>query len=559
MKAKSKIRKITSLKVYQPAKTKKCKINSSNLKINSKIKGNFININDNHKISSEIIKNDNSEKFVKYPLNNYIFNYNYISNEEKNKKFRTEKYLKKVQNSCEEDKKKQISIDKILLNISNKIPRTKLSLSKRKINKLSLSILSLNSINNKIDFNKKMKNENDKNIDIEDKVDTLTLSSLCQKSNSIKNIRHNTSKNIKNKLNKNSCELLTESNTINSLYKKSYKNVLKKCSMSRNYNKKIFSKSKSYDGTKKIISKIKNTNLNSQNREITTYIKVNIIHENQLKYINTLSTTNNIINNCQKEKTYKNNNSLLQKTNSQKIIINYNNNDYYNHDKKSMKNIFDICKTENNNIFLDKQYQNRFNKKPKYIKLNNEIFTNEKQKEYNTIIIKKKSNSNINNLVTISTTNSSNSSNNNTSNNHKHNWVHRLYDEEISKQKMRDKMVYLLRKSILNDASPNKPKKDFNRVKEYDYKDNYNKNFNIINFFLSDDKKLKNNRIKRYKQNSNNYEENVNNKIGRDKIKIIRKKRKNMKNKKSIQNFLFLCNDELINEEDEEKEKDDDE
>ena len=564
MKAKNKIKKVPSFKLYSPVKDKIYETNTSNSKKESK-KIKEININEEQKKSSKKINNDNIKKFRQFPLNNCIFNYKYISSEEKNKIFRTEKLLKKIKNSFEEKEKRKVSID-IPLNLSNKIPRIKLSLSKRKINKLSLSILSVNSINSKIYFNHK-KNHNEKYIDRLEKVDTLTMSSY-KKSSSSKNIKDNI-KNIKNILNKKSSKLLTESNTINYKNKKSHSNMFHKYTISRNDIKKITFKNNSYDGLKKIISKIKNINLNLQNNEKSIYIKVNRIGGNQEKQI--ISDINYTIYNKPKNESYKNINKKLQKNYNQKVIRN-NNDDYYlykfiqnNQGTKSMRNIFDINKNENNNIFLDKNYQNRFNKKPKYTKINNEIFTNEKQKEYNIIIVKKKSNSSLNNLVTISTTNSSNSSNNNTTSNHKGNWVHRLYDEEINKQKMRDKMVYLLRKSILNDASTYKPRKDINRVKEYYYKNNFDENFNIINLFLSDDKKLKNKRIKKYNnfqcksENNNKNNENDNYKTVKEKIRIIRKRRKNIKSKKSLQNFFFMYNEGLINEEDEEKEKDGDE
>ena len=137
-------------------------------------------------------------------------------------------------------------------------------------------------------------------------------------------------------------------------------------------------------------------------------------------------------------------------------------------------------------------------------------------------------------------------------------------------------MIYLLRKSILNDVSPNKSKKKIKKIKEYEfnYKKKFDENFNIINLFLSDEKKLKNKRNKRYKK-YNNYQhktetydsddnkkniETDNNSIDKEKIKIINNgKRKNIKHRKRSKKFLFLYNEELINEEDEEKEKDEDE
>ncbi len=460
MKIKNKIRKISSLKLYPPEKTKKYKMQTTKSIKDFIIKLYNIHINEQQKLSSLIINTGtNLKKFQKSRQNDNIFNYNYIPNEEKNKIFQTEKFLKK-ENTYEEDDKRKISIDNTV-NLSNKIPRTKLSLTKRKINnKLSLSILSLNTLNTKLYFNQKIKNEKQNYTEREEKTDTLTLSSMYQNSNSYNHKRPNI-KNMKNYLNKKSFKELKGLNTINSINKKSHKNLL------------------------------------------------NEIQKNLIKTLSDISyTINNDYKN--KNKLYKNIDNNLQKTKSLKIISHNTLDDYDSkcikkkHSKKSLKNIFDVNKIENNNIFLDKNYQNRFNHKTKSTKLKNDIFTNEKQKEYNTIIVKKKSNNHSNNLVTISTTNSSNnSSNNNTTiNNHNHNWVHRLYDEEINKQKMRDKMIYLLRKSILNDVSPNKSKKKIKKIKEYEfnYKKKFDENFNIINLFLSDEKKLKNKRNKRYKK-----------------------------------------------------------
>ena len=585
MKIKNKIRKISSLKLYPPEKTKKYKMQTTKSIKDFKTKLYNIHINEQQKLSSLIINTGtNLKKFQKSRQNDNIFNYNYIPNEEKNKIFQTEKFLKK-ENTYEEDDKRKISIDNTV-NLSNKIPRTKLSLTKRKINnKLSLSILSLNTLNTKLYFNQKIKNEKQNYTEREEKTDTLTLSSMYQNSNSYNHKRPNI-KNMKNYLNKKSFKELKGLNTINSINKKSHKNLLHKLVVSRNDTKKFLNKNNSDDDTKKLISKLKNIKLNSNNKERKEYIKVNTINEIQKNLIKTLSDISYTINNDYKNKNklYKNIDNNLQKTKSLKIISHNTLDDYDSkcikkkHSKKSLKNIFDVNKTENNNIFLDKNYQNRFNHKTKSTKLKNDIFTNEKQKEYNTIIVKKKSNNHSNNLVTISTTNSSNnSSNNNTTiNNHNHNWVHRLYDEEINKQKMRDKMIYLLRKSILNDVSPNKSKKKIKKIKEYEfnYKKKFDENFNIINLFLSDEKKLKNKRNKRYKK-YNNYQhktetydsddnkkniETDNNSIDKEKIKIINNgKRKNIKHRKRSKKFLFLYNEELINEEDEEKEKDEDE
>ena len=157
--------------------------------------------------------------------------------------------------------------------------------------------------------------------------------------------------------------------------------------------------------------------------------------------------------------------------------------------KKSIK-IFDKNKLEHN-IFLDKTYQNRFKKQTKnQNEILNDIFTSDKQREYNTFIVKKKSNY-LNNQIL----NSINSSSSNGSNK---DWVYRLYNKEIKKQKIKDKIILLLRKSILNEKKEEKKLNKSKTVKQFKsyncpINDEYNidDNFNIINLFLSDDKKKK--------------------------------------------------------------------
>ena len=594
MKAINKCGQFTSFKMLQVQKKKENNFKTSNSKNDFSTKTKY-NSKEEEKIVVENINNkSNINKNGCYPLHNYIFNYNYIPKDQKNNFYKTEKYSIKDDYSCEEKERKPYINDSSLnkkLNKSNTNFKTKLSLSdkKRKGNKLSLSLFSLNYINNKLHFNHKIKIEDENQ---KEKSDTLSLSSLHQKTISNYHKKHINKNNLKKK----SFKFLTEVN--NNFKKKSHKNLLHKTSASRNEinNNLLFSsKNNSYDGTKKIISKINNSNKDIRNNESNAYIKVNIINtknkENQIKNlkenikINLYNSINNNININETIRVVKvnqnteNKNKIQKlKKNSSKKVIN-NNNDYYYYkmiqnqkNKNNIKNIFDINISENNNIFLDKNYQTRFNQKPKINKIKNDIFTSKNQKEYNTLIVKKKSSNHLNknNLVTISTTNSSNSSNNNNTTNNKRNWVHRLYDEEIKKQKMRDKMIYLLRKSILSEASPIKQKKELNfenKIKKFDnYKKNLDDNFNIINLFISDEKKLKNKKLNKYEDFPNykrdNYDNDNDKNIIRDeKIKIIEnKKRKKIKHRKSnSKKFLLLYNEELINEEDEEKEKDEDE
>jgi hypothetical protein len=351
-------------------------------------------------------------------------------------------------------------------------------------------------------------------------------------------------------------------------------------------NNKILTKNKSYEvSPKNILQKINKINekikLITQEKNFCTYIKVNKKHINQKEISNDSKINDDTSNNIKfkiVEISNRNNNAYgLEKT------------DINNSNEKNDEKAFDINKAENN-VFLDKTYQNRFRKKTKTNIIKNDIFTTEKQKEYNTIIVKKKSNF-LNNLLTInSTISTSNSSNNKSNNKNKSskNWVYRLYNQEIKKQKIKNKIIYSLRKSILNDdPSGNNNKKLINKFKSkklFKYNNNnfnFDEKFNVIDLFISDDKKINNRRKKKYKGFHNYQHQHHEHKMERhsyddncqvsenessennseeermDKIRKV-KIRHNSKNRKG-KKFLFLYNEELINEEDEEKEKDDDE
>ena len=199
---------------------------------------------------------------------------------------------------------------------------------------------------------------------------------------------------------------------------------------------------------------------------------------------------------------------------------------------------------------MDKEYQERFIKKPKITKVKYDKFNSDKQKKYNTILVKKK-NYNINNLTnTISSLSTSNSSQRK-----KNDWVYRLYNEEINKKKLENKIINSLRKSILTNATSMKQKNEI-KIKEnnkYDKYGNY-KTFNTDNNFIINliNSKGKNLNPKRKlcldKIINNNQRNQVQNKIKLNKID----RRYGQKKKKTE----YLCNEDLIDEEDEEKEID---
>ena len=240
-------------------------------------------------------------------------------------------------------------------------------------------------------------------------------------------------------------------------------------------------------------------------------------------------------------------------------------------ESKTIKS-FDQNKLENN-IFLDKTYQSRFKKKLKNkCKTENDIFTSDKQKEYNNFIVKKKSN-----YLSKQIMNGNNNSDSN--NERKKDWVYRLYDQERNKQKIKDKIILLLRKSILNEEKIEKEQfqksKTVKQFKSNKFKLNerYNidDNFNIINLFLSDEKKRrrknlikKRKKMKKYQslhtfrnrqQRRYSFDDNI---ITDEKIGNLIEDKNCLKNHRSLKKFRFLYNEELIDEEDEEKENDDD-
>ena len=342
-----------------------------------------------------------------------------------------------------------------------------------------------------------------------------------------------------------------------------------------NINKININKNKDKNNVQKNINKNANDNiikLKTKNIQKNKIIK----DKTEISKINTLCRNSKIYNNSELTDKYnKASRTIFTKVEK----INRYNNNFTNNKKAQIKNknlTLDKNKLENN-IFLDKAYQNRFNKsKNNSKKPLNDIFTNDKQKEYNTFIIKKK-----NNYLTNMIMNSNNNNNRN-SNIDSKDWVYRLYNKEIKKQKIKDKIILLLRKSILNDEDKDNTKKKLEKSKtEKQFKNykypvnegyNFDDNFNIINLFLSDDKKKakkniskKNKKMKKCK--SSHSHRNKQRKYSFDNImeedekinKLIDDKIY-LKNHRSYKKLRYMYyNEELINEEDEEKEQEKDE
>ena len=599
---------------------------------NNKSKGELrpkINYIIKEKDKNLLIKVDQNDNLVPLesinnPENNYALQYESNSNNDKNNNLPNEKSTKTDDSSGEEKVKRKIQVQ-TPLNLRDKFKNSN-NISNKK-NKITLSLSLMNYISNKPTDNNNISKLIKENNDSKNEI----------KNNDIKKAiyykDYNINKKIKNYLNKKS---LTENNFINNnnnrdiinsdknLYTKNYKNNTE--NNTKKKNNKIFIKNKSFNCLKRIT--LNNIDKGKENQDIAKinkdtnksfhYIKVNkkkinndmantnINDINEIETININKLTQDIIDsiinkNIKKDKIARNKNIKNKINNKNKKN---DKNKFYNTEiaKKSKVRILSFKKIEkennkynsnipinkneqiynkpiNNfdknklehNIFLDKTYQNRFKKKPKNNnKTQNDIFTSDKQKEYNNFIVKKKSNYLSNQLI-----NSNNSSI--SSNESNKDWVYRLYNQEIKKQKIKDKIILLLRKSILNEGKNQKKKleksKTVKEFKNYEYPINegYNidDNFNIINLFLSEEKKMKKKKmdIKKKKikkcqsfhtyRNKQQRKYNLdNNKIEDEKIGKLIEDKIRIKNHRSFKKFRLLYNEELIDEEDEEKEKD---
>ena len=289
---------------------------------------------------------------------------------------------------------------------------------------------------------------------------------------------------------------------------------------------------------------------------------------NSSKYINNYSRNirNLIIEKLSKEeeKTTKDKNKTLSssvnyiRVNTIKMPNNTETNNFEistDNSSKRIKTEIKKQKTENN-IFLDKNYQkNRFqiNKSKSFNSSNkiiNDVFTNEKQKEYNNLIVKKKN---------ITPINQKNDSNNNKS----MSWVNRLYNNELKKNKVKQQLILRLRKSILKNNQKNtKLNKTENKINDINKRwlDDDNYLVEDYNFFNSLNTKI--HYIDDYKINNYNKNEiaqNFNKKNNRLKIPNNKKTIYGKNAYKNRRINLFMYNNELINEEDEEKENEDNE
>ena len=327
------------------------------------------------------------------------------------------------------------------------------------------------------------------------------------------------------------------------------KEKIQKNFRARNYkSRNIFKKkSRSFDNLNLNIIDI---NKNKKNKEKVSYIKVNkknfiknkCSNEFEEDVINKERIDNNIINNNDNK-------------NSKSIFISktLENEKRREENKIKNKNKIKACekKSKEFNIFLDKEFQERFIKKTKAIKVKNDKFNSDNQRKINSILVKKKNyNYNINNISSIA----SSLSTSNSSHSNKTDWVYRLYNEEIEKRKFENKINKLLRKQILANSNKSKRKTDSKNKtnSRYDEFGNY-KNYNTENNFINNLIKSNGNIIKKKRNLCLNFDVNKNKKIEQNKIKL------NKRNKRiglKTQNFNYLDNDELINEEDEEKEID---
>ena len=436
---------------------------------------------------------DNKNKITKIPLNLCKNQYNTIINQDTNST--TEISLKMKNNPIDIFlRKKSLNIDqpkkisKLKSYINNKKPKTSLFLYYKGNNK------ALN-----------IKNEKRKRCEF-----TFFNEKIFHDINN-----NNKSKNIKeNKI----------------FYEKSQKNL-----RGRNYvqNNNYNQQSRSFDSLNLNIICVNNRKIkqNNLNIKVNRILNVKNIERNNKSRINNNKFYNNEIN--------ENINTNLYSVNDNKTLEN---------DSLKIEGGIKKQKPKEYNIFLDKEYQERFVKKTKVIKDKNDKLNSDKQRKYNTILVKKKSYNIYNFPPTTSSISTSNSSHNCNKD-----WVYRLYNEEMNKRKLENKIINSLRKSILKNAESMKQKNEI-KIKEnskYDKYGNY-KTFNTDNNFInnlinSNEKKLNQKRklcLNKIINNNTNKEFQNKTKIN----KII--KRYGRKKKKS----LYVCNEDLIDEEDEEKE-----
>ena len=568
------------IKLITTPKTKE-KINNNNrlkLELISKLlnedaKNIIVNLDqqDSNSIQSETI-NEKSEKDCSN--SNKENNSNNANNNNKN--LPNEKSTNTDDSSCEEKIKRNIQVQ-TPLSLNDIFSNSVYTLSHKKLSRVTLNLNLMNYMTNV------PKTNNKKDMVIQENLDE-------KKDKNKKDLYYREFNLIKSRKNFLTKKTLTEKNSTTSVTQE--KNLYKGSKIENTYNikesvrrRKLFVKNKSYDCLKRKIE-FKDLNINTKenegkkNKENCHYIKVNKkkidTDKGEYKTVSTnisrakepmkikssiIRTKNNEdTSNKEKNKNKKNKNEFIKK---KKVVINANNN---NKNKTKKPKIIDKRKLENN-IFLDKTYQNRFKKEQKNRNFEkNDIFTSDRQKEYNTFIVKKKSNYLSNQII-----NSNNSVSSSNDNNNK-DWVYRLYHQEIKKQKIKDKIILLLRKSILKEEkSKKKEKKNCEEMKNYNYPVNegYNvdDNFNIINLFLSDDKKEKKEMSKKKKMKKcksfHSYRQKKQRAYSDKKVedetinKLIEKTY--LKNHRSFKKFRLLYNEELINEEDEEKEKDEEE
>ena len=472
-------------------------------------------INNDLQINNLTDTTKNKIKKIKTQKNFYINHNNYISEKEsifkynhiylENPNYQIEKSIN-INNISEE-----MELRKKILNYSN------LSNKKKKSNlndKKSKTPFLLN-------YNKKRKIFDIKN-QIKDYSDNLTR----------KNINYKNDKGDKNK-----------SKKINK--KKIYQEKSQKNFRTRNYIQKnnIYNKkSRSFDNLNNNILDINKIKIK---KDKFYFIKVNKISINNDK-----KSSKKDENEINIDKKYNHINNEYGNKNSK---INYQTKTLEN-DENKINNKIQIKtnkqKPKEYNIFLDKEYQKRFVKKPKEIKVNYETYNTEKQRKYNTIFSKNRKC--ILNDLTLTV---SSDSTNNSSHGNNRDWVYRLYNEEINKKKLENKIITSIRKSILKKETSTKATKKIKtkeNAKYYDYENykNINKENNFINnLLLSTKKSMTNNKIK--KNSCLNPELN-----NIERRKEEKKSKLNEKLRKRYKKNFYLCNDELIDEVDEEKEFD---
>jgi hypothetical protein len=153
MHSKSKRSQISQIKIFTTPKMNKSNksityLSKSRDDYSTKAKTNEGGFNDEEKIKVDnISSNVNLIQYENSPKSNYEFSYDYSSPDKKNKILLSEKLLKREEISMDDSRGRDFMV-KTPSNLANKFKNSKMSLNKKNVNTLSLSLSLLNFLDN---------------------------------------------------------------------------------------------------------------------------------------------------------------------------------------------------------------------------------------------------------------------------------------------------------------------------------------------------------------------------------------------------------------------------